>query len=306
MVMSSTHMSVDRIPEYPEFRKVSIEDKARIDTLFDRFPNEVSERTFASVYAWRNYATRSRLSMFEGHLLISWRRERYGDLLLPPAGPEPTAIMSKLSSMKPQGFNGFFCLTGPTVAELRREGLEPESLRDEWDYVYRRQDLAQLAGPAYHTQRKEVKKATSQYQLSFEPMTAEHRDASLLLEELWCDLKSCSADRLSSAEDAALKESLLEFGPLGLVGGVVLIEGRIQALTLGERLNTNTAVVHFEKANPGIRGLYPFINQQFCEKVLSSYEFVNREQDVGEPGLRRAKEGYHPHHFVEKHLLRIA
>jgi hypothetical protein len=75
---------------------------------------------------------------------------------------------------------------------------------------------------------------------------------------------------------------------------------------VGERLNAHTAVVHFEKANPEIRGLYPFINQQFCEKVLASYEFVNREQDVGEPGLRRAKEGYHPHHFVEKHLLKIA
>lgn len=298
-------MSGDRIPEYPEFRKVTISDKARMDEIFDRFQTEISERTFASVYAWRNYATRSRLSMFEGHLLISWRRERYGDLLLPPVGPEPAATISKLSSEKPQGFNGFFCLTEPTVTELRRGGLDPESLRDEWDYVYRTQDLAMLAGPAYHTQKKEIRKATSQYQLSFEPMTAEHRDASLQLEELWCNLKSCSADRLSAAEDAALKESLLDFGPLRLVGGVVLIEGRIQALTVGERLNTNTAVVHFEKANPEIRGLYPFISQQFCEKVLAGYEFVNREQDVGEQGLRRAKEGYHPHHFVEKHLLKI-
>jgi len=86
---------------------------------------------------------------------------------------------------------------------------------------------------------------------------------------------------------------------------VVLANGKVQALTVGERLNRNTAVVHFEKANPSIRGLYQFVNQQFCERSLKDFEFVNREQDVGELGLRRAKEGYHQHHFVEKHIMML-
>jgi hypothetical protein len=119
-------------------------------------------------------------------------------------------------------------------------------------------------------------------------------------------MKHCTLDRFSAAEDSALKEALDNMDQLGFFGGVALIDGKIQALTLGERLSKDTAVVHFEKANPSIRGLYQFINQEFCRNVLRGFEFVNREQDVGEPGLRRAKEGYHPHHFVEKHILLLA
>ncbi len=298
-------MPAEEIPAYPAFRKVSLSDRAAVESLFEGFPTEVSERTFAAIYVWRNYASRSRLSMFGDHLLISWRREQFGDLLQPPVGKDPAGVIARLAGSGHEGFNGVFCLTEPTVSALRLQRFAPEPLRDEWDYVYKTADLIALEGPRYHTQRKEIKKATSQYELSFERMTREHRDSSLQLEETWCNLRACSFDRLSEAEDAALKEALVDFDALGLLGGVVMIDGKVEALTVGERLNSNEAVVHFEKANPTIRGLYPFVNQQFCEKVLKDFEFVNREQDVGEPGLRRAKGGYHPHHFVEKHLLRF-
>lgn len=298
-------MCPDKIPEYPDFRKVTLSDKDYIEGLFRQFPSEVSERTFAAVFIWRDYATRSRLSMLDGHLLVSWRRERFGDLLLPPVGHDPARVIADLARRTQARFKGVFCLTEPTVSALRDKGFTLEPLRDEWDYVYRTADLAALEGPKYHTQRKELKKATSQYELVFEPMSAAHKEASLQLEEVWCNLRSCSFDRLSEAEDAALKEALANFDALGLLGGVVLIGGRVEALTVGEKLNESTAVVHFEKANPNIRGLYQFVNQRFCADMLRGFEFVNREQDVGEPGLRRAKEGYHPHHFVEKHILRF-
>ncbi len=299
-------MPEEEVPEYPESRKVTLADRDRVEGLFEEFPTEISERTFGSIFVWRNYASRSRLSTFGDHLLVSWRREKFGDLFLPPIGPEPAETISKLVAAGIHTFKGFSCLTEPTVGKLRGMGLNPEPLRDEWDYVYRTEDLTRLDGPKYHTQRKEIKKAVSDKTPVFEPMTEAHRDASLDLEEFWCNLRSCSFDRLSAAEDAALKEALLNYDALGLMGGVVLVDGKVQAITIGEKLNANTAVVHFEKANPNIRGLYPFINQKFCELVLKDFEFVNREQDVGEPGVRRAKEGYHPHHFVEKHILAVA
>jgi len=292
-------------PDYPAFRKVAVNDRDAIEGLFKEFPTETSERTFASIFTWRSYSTRSRLSMFGSHLLISWRRERFGDLLLAPVGPDPTNAIAELLAVRPKDFNGFFCLTEPAVSRLRGQGLSPEPLRDEWDYVFQTTDLIALQGPKYHTQRKEIKKATSQYDLVFEPMSEEHIASSLQLEESWCNLRACSFDKLSTAEDAALKEALANFETLHLLGGVVLIDGKVEALTVGERLNENTAVVHFEKANPNIRGLYPYINQRFTAVVLKDFAFVNREQDLGEPGLRRSKEGYHPHHFVEKHILRI-
>jgi hypothetical protein len=89
-----------------------------------------------------------------------------------------------------------------------------------------------------------------------------------------------------------------------LTGGAVVVEGRIEAFAIGERLNLAAAVVHFEKANPELRGMYQLINQWFCRNELAEYSFVNREQDLGIEGLRKAKESYCPHHMVRKFIVR--
>jgi len=302
-------MSLGNIPEYPESRQVALEDKDEIAGLFSKYSTEVSERTFGSVYIWRQYAGRSFLSRFRDHLIMTWYRERFGRLMFCPVGEDPVAVIGAFSKAPPSSgdpFKGIFGIVEPTTSALTRLGLSPVPLRDEWDYVYLTRDLIELDGPKYHTQRKEMKKATSELDLVYEPMTREHQLQCLQLEEVWCDLKHCRLDKFSEAEDAALKEAISNLDTLGFIGGVVLLGGKVQALTVGEELNSTTAVVHFEKANPEIRGLYQVINQQFCERALKDFEFVNREQDVGEPGLRRAKEGYHPHHFVEKNLLTLS
>ncbi len=301
-------MTLDGIPEYPAFRKITLEDSTTIRELLARYPTEVSERTFGSVFMWRQYEDRSSVSRLDGHLLISWRRERFGSIMLEPVGPSPSRVISRLAApddLRVHTFNGVFGIVEPLATDLRMAGFTLKSLRDEWDYVYRTEDLIRLEGPRYHTQRKELKKATSEFELVYEPMTEEYQKACLELEETWCDLKHCTLDKFSAAEDNALKEAIANLDEIGFFGGVVLLKGKVQALTIGERLNSNTAAVHFEKANPSIRGLYQVINQRFCDASLRDFEFVNREQDVGEPGLRRAKEGYHPHHFVEKHLLSL-
>ena len=302
-------MSHGNNPEYPESRQVALEDKDEIAGLFSKYSTEVSERTFGSVYIWRQYAGRSFLSRFRDHLIMTWYRERFGRLMFCPVGEDPVAVIGAFSKAPPSSgdpFKGIFGIVEPTTSALTRLGLSPVPLRDEWDYVYLTRDLIELDGPKYHTQRKEMKKATSELDLVYEPMTREHQLQCLQLEEVWCDLKHCRLDKFSEAEDAALKEAISNLDTLGFIGGVVLLGGKVQALTVGEELNSTTAVVHFEKANPEIRGLYQVINQQFCERALKDFEFVNREQDVGEPGLRRAKEGYHPHHFVEKNLLTLS
>ena len=89
-----------------------------------------------------------------------------------------------------------------------------------------------------------------------------------------------------------------------LIGGAVVVEGRIEAFAIGERLNPTTSVVHFEKANPELRGMYQLINQWFSRNELSEYSFVNREQDLGLEDLRKAKESYQPHHMARKFIVR--
>ncbi|HEX9907945.1 MAG TPA: phosphatidylglycerol lysyltransferase domain-containing protein [Thermoplasmata archaeon] len=298
-------MALESIPGFPTFRRLKLEDKPGIEHLFELYPTEVSERTFGSVFVWRGYEHRSELSQLDGHLIISWFRSNLGRIMLQPVGPDPVGVVEALGrpdNAEASPFAGVYGIVEPEATKLRNLGIQVDSLRDEWDYVYSVEDLVRLEGPKYHTQRKEMKKARLDHELTYEPMTQAHQKGCLELEETWCNLKQCTFERLSAAEDRALKEALLNMDQIRFIGGVVLLEGRIQALAVGERLNRDTAVVHFEKANPEIRGIYQIVNQQFCVRALGGFSFVNREQDVGEPGLRRAKEGYHPHHFVEKHM----
>ena len=104
----------------------------------------------------------------------------------------------------------------------------------------------------------------------------------------------------------AVKACLRNFHGLNLQGGTILINGKVEAFTLGELLNKETAVVHIEKANPMISGLYAAINHEFCRHSWFQVPFINREQDLGVPGLRTAKLTYHPHHLVEKFRIRLS
>jgi uncharacterized protein len=105
------------------------------------------------------------------------------------------------------------------------------------------------------------------------------------------------------SEDYAVREALTRFGELDFQGAAIVMAGKVEAFSIGEALNEDTAVIHLEKANPDIPGLYAAINQLFCRHAWSHMKYVNREQDLGVEGLRKAKESYHPHHRVRKYNL---
>jgi len=144
------------------------------------------------------------------------------------------------------------------------------------------------------------------YTYTYEPFKEGHLAQCLELAAQWCQIRRCEEDLGLMGEWEAVGEALKKFQDLNVQGGVILLNDRVEAFTLGERLNEETAVIHLEKANPEIRGLYTAINQQFCEHAWAQMAFINREQDLGEPGLRTAKLSYHPHHFAEKFRIRLA
>lgn len=102
-----------------------------------------------------------------------------------------------------------------------------------------------------------------------------------------------------------VKEALRNLDRLSAVGACILVDGKAQAFTLGEPLNADTVTIHIEKANAVFHGLYQVINQQFLEHQWHDFAYVNRQQDLGIEGLRKAKESYRPHHMVEKHVVRL-
>jgi hypothetical protein len=126
------------------------------------------------------------------------------------------------------------------------------------------------------------------------------------MQQYWCSLRSCDTEPGLCDEYAAILSMFDNFAELDLVGGAIRVDGEIQAFAIAEQLCPEMAVCHFEKALPGVQGLGQLINQWFALYGLASFTFVNREQDLGVPGLRQAKESYHPHHLIEKYTLSLA
>ena len=186
---------------------------------------------------------------------------------------------------------GFFSFTGD---------------RDNYDYVYQVQDLIELKGRKYHSKKNHV---NSFYRSHGEP------DYLPLCEALapeciatvieWCEKRGCDDDPVLSGERDAIIEVLNHFDQLGVKGGAILINDKVEAFTFGEQINDDTAVIHVEKGNPDIRGIYPVINQSFCRHEWSGLSYVNREEDMGLEGLRKAKESYYPVKMVEKFAVKI-
>jgi hypothetical protein len=102
----------------------------------------------------------------------------------------------------------------------------------------------------------------------------------------------------------AIGEAVANMRELGLIGALVCVDGRPAAFTIGERFKPDMALIHLEKADPEIPGIYAFVNQQFLFRNFKDVEFVNREEDMGLQGLRQAKESYNPDHLVKKYRIR--
>jgi len=152
--------------------------------------------------------------------------------------------------------------------------------------------------------RRHIERFTRKFGVEYRRITPELVPACQELQDLWCDEKHCDLHSSLRAEARAVKEVLAGLDDLGVIGGAILVRDRVQAFSLGEPLNGNTVVIHIEKASPDLHGAFQVINRQFLLSEWSGFEFVNREQDVGEPGLRKAKESYHPVRMVEKYVVR--
>jgi hypothetical protein len=187
-----------------------------------------------------------------------------------------------------------------TANTLRNANLLVTTDRNNSDYVYRVADLAELPGRRLHKKRNLVKQCLAAYTCEYEALTPELIVECSDMQYRWCKARKCGKDPGLCSEYMAIRNMFDHFEDLQLIGGAIRVEGLIQAYAIGEELSPGTAVCHFEKAMPGLRGLGQLINQWFARYALRGFEFENREQDLGIPGLRQAKESYYPHHMVEK------
>ncbi len=288
-----------------DFLPLSFEDKPRVDAALAADPPEVSELTFTNLWSWRRKRAVALARDADG-ALVALCEEHRRRFFLPPAGAvDPVATARRLLEAAAALGCAFSLQRAPAAMAraLATAGFAAAPDRDNFDYVYAVRDLATLEGRHYDGKRGQIRQVTREHDCVYAPLDEAAVAECLALAEDWCDLRSCRLDEGLLAEQEAIRTCLASHLALGLIGGVVRVDGRLKAFALAERLNRDTAVVHFEKADPAVPGLYQLINHWLCRETLGGFEFVNREQDLGLPGLRQAKTGWRPHHLVEKYTV---
>ena len=183
--------------------------------------------------------------------------------------------------------------------------------RNRFDYVYLAQDLINLSGRKFHGKKNHLNAFCREYpDAKYLPITEEIIPLCRAELDLWYKEHEHEHANLDNPfiyyGQAAIHEIFDHFNDFNLKGGAILLDGRVVAFTFGERLNTDTAVIHVEKADPTIRGSYVAINQNFVAHEWADMTYINREEDLGIDGLRRAKESYQPVKLIEKFNATLA
>jgi len=176
-----------------------------------------------------------------------------------------------------------------------------EESRGDWDYLYSANDLIGLKGNRFHKKKNLVNQFMKKYRSSYTPLGRETIQQAVDMQTDWCAWRDCETYDTLAAENGAIENVLNSWNLLhGIIGGALLVDGEMVAYTVAEKLTIDTALIHFEKANPDYKGSYQAINRGFLEHTGADLSRVNREQDLNDEGLRKAKLSYHPVDFVRK------
>ena len=291
------------------FQELRLEDRDLITGFLLRYPPEISELTFTNLFMW-NHKNRFAWRVLDETLyLLAAPKAGAAPYLFPPAGPrlKVQEISRLLQEMKDAGAPGRIeRVPARTAEQLAAElpGVTVQPDRDNFDYVYSREALASLAGRKFSRKRNHIKHFTGAHEWTYVTCNPSMVRQCLDLQEHWCALRRCEEFPNTAAEHRAIEIALHHAEALRFSGAAIAVAGKIQAFTLGELLNPDTAVIHVEKANPEMDGLYPAMTHEYVKNAWAGVAWINREQDVGEPGLRQAKESFFPDHLVEKYSVR--
>ncbi|MBN2231645.1 MAG: DUF2156 domain-containing protein [Deltaproteobacteria bacterium] len=286
------------LPRFPQFTPMTLELAPAAGELLALVRPRISEYTATNLFLFRDLHD-YRVCRRDDFLFVTGRGYGGEHYAFPPlgAGDGRAAVADFAVWLADVGLPVRFF---PVAAGLRdwfpADRWSAADDRDQADYVYLREELATLPGKRFHKRRNRLAKLLREevWDYTYAPLGDEHHEQCRELAAGWCDIR-CSLERPSTFQETrAADEALVYRHRLGLAGGVIVSDGRVRAFCLGEPLDEETFVVHFEKTEPGRDGLAPLINRDFCAALPAVYRYVNREQDLGDPGLRQAKTGYNP------------
>ncbi|QXM06809.1 DUF2156 domain-containing protein [Crassaminicella indica] len=295
---------------------IALKDRALFEKYIYSYPYKASGLTFTSLFMWRQlnefkYEIINDFLCISGINHLNINHKEY--FVLPPLTIEKYDI-HKLSLTIDTIKNRFESFNHPFNMKLIPKSMletfqlaNPKLIftpdRANFDYVYLKEDLITLRGRKLHSKKNHLNYFMKNIPHKYVPLTDALIEDCLRLNMRLVEAKTYSTleAHLIDLEQMAVYEALKNMKALDARGGAILINDKVEAFTLGAKLDAETMVVHIEKANTNYRGLYQAINQQFCKNACLDVKYINREEDMGIPNLRKAKESYRPIKMIEKY-----
>jgi hypothetical protein len=275
---------------------IKLDHKELIEEQLKKYEKVQSELNFTNLFAWREKYNFHFITINDTILIVNIKGDSY--YLSEPLGHISPEIIDEITTELNLDQLFFKKCSKGFVDDIKKLNYDVtyESVRDDYDYLYDMLELKELKGNKYHKKKNHVNQFIKLYNYHYEDLREDRFDDIHHIMNIW--FKDASEELL--AEKVAIDKVLKHWSILNTCGGILYVDDQPVAFTIGEYINDDTLLIHFEKADTSYKSVYTMMTHQFIlHQPLVKY--VNREQDLGIPGLRKSKLSYHPIEFIEKY-----
>jgi len=283
-----------------DFKKIELSDKDLIRKYYTADKSFGAHYSFTNLYIWQE-SYNIEYAVYNGFLCIASRHSRRNNYYVMPCGvgDRKEAVDKIIEYAHSLGQKCVFAQMSQDECSFLKETygdmFSYEEDRDNSEYVYKSEDLINLSGKKLHSKKNHLNTFLKTYDWKYERITEENiKEAEKFV------INSITEREDHNEELLSAQKLFSSFFEIGVIGAILYADGEICAVTVGEMLSGNTAVIHLEKADVNVKGSYAAINNMFIKNEFSDVPFINREEDMGIEGLRKAKLSYKPDHLVVK------
>jgi hypothetical protein len=288
-----------------EFKDITVEDKDTITSFTMNSCRRNCDLSFSNLCSWR-FMYNTKFAVIDNFLVFKfWLHGRVSYMMPVGQGDPEKELIEKLiedSQLEGEPLRLMGVCQGmkKRLNDILPGKFEFTTNRDYSDYIYLRSDLATLTGKKFQSKRNHINRFKKEYTYKYVPITPDRVQECLYLEAEWCKANDCDKQDGTGNERQAIVFALEHFEELGLSGGILYANDKIVAFTFGMPINKETFGVHVEKADTTVEGAYAMINFEFANHIPETFTYINREEDLGIEGLRKAKLSYQPETILEK------
>lgn len=287
-----------------EFKPISLDDREKIENYFNFLEEPFCDFTFGNLFFW-SVVENTNIAFLNDFLFIRFSDDENFYYTFPIGNGEIKSAFdlilenAKLNNKKIK----FVCLNknqSKILKEIFGEKTKINKNRDGFDYIYSLEKLSSLSGRKYHSKKNHFNSFKNKYNFIFEKINENNIEECISFAREWYGENEATPTLLK--EQKALECAFKNYFKLNLIGSIIKVENKIIAFCIGEEMyNKNIFCTHFEKADYNFQGAYTAINKLFSEFLFKDFKLVNREDDAGVEGLRKAKLSYHPEILLEKY-----